>query len=163
MRGDAGGLERRAVGDSDVPVHPIEDCRMGARDRVDVRPCRRLLLSPKRVVPTTAYNPFARVRGLGTGGDPLLHLVQRFASHQVDVQFFKSAGAKMDVGIVEARHHEMATEVDHLGLRPFKLLYLFVRSHRNDLAAGDGDCLGTTMDRRRWGRRLDAVSPCSNP
>ena len=47
LRGDACGFERGAVGDGDVPIHAIENCRVAACDGVNVCARRRFLFRPR--------------------------------------------------------------------------------------------------------------------
>src|SRR4029077_10774802 len=126
---------------------------MAPRSCVDVRARGSFWFRPQRVVPATALNPFTRPGGLDSRGNALLHLVERFAANEIDVELFKSAGAKMHVSVVEAGHDEMAAEIDDLGFGAFKLLNVCIVYHAHNLAIGHSNCLHRAeiqIRRRRW-------------
>src|ERR1051326_5794046 len=103
-----------------------------------------------RVVPATANNPFSRPGSLYARRNALFHVVKRLAAHQVNIQLFKSAGAKMHVSVIEAGHHEMPAEIDDLGLGAFKFLDFIVGTCSNDVAARNGERLRSSICRELW-------------
>ena len=61
LRGDSRRLQRRRVGNRDVSIHPAENGGMIAGHRVEVLAAwAAVALSPERVVPAAADEPFAR-------------------------------------------------------------------------------------------------------
>jgi hypothetical protein len=51
------------------------------------------------------------------GGDALLHFFRRGNANERDGEFVSGGAAEMHVGIIEARHQELALEID--GFDPF--------------------------------------------
>ena len=83
------------------------------------------------MVPAAAHDPFALRGRFDPRGNALLHVIERLASHQIDVQLFKTAGAKVNMRVVEAGHNEVATQINHLRLWSYELLNFTVRADRN--------------------------------
>ena len=118
---DAGSLQRGCIRDGDVAVDPLEDCRMAVRDRIQLLAGGQHLFRPERVIPPAALQPLAGRRGLRGALDAVQHLLERFASREVDRKLEAAGLAQMRVRVVDAGHGKGATEIDELRLRPFCL------------------------------------------
>src|SRR5947209_12171508 len=114
---------------------------MIAGDRIKVAARRQSLVGPERMIPSASYQPFARCGRFGACGNALLHLVERLAADQVDIELFKTAGGEMGVRIIESGHHKAPVQVDHLRALCFQLLYFRIGANGNDLAAQHGNGL----------------------
>src|SRR5581483_3453644 len=62
------------------------------------------------------------------------HLCERLAPGEVHVEIVDAAIGEMRVRIVEARHHEVPAQVDHLGVLALQLFDFSIRSNRYDTA-----------------------------
>src|SRR5437762_6373309 len=136
LGGNPHRFERRGIGDRDMSVYAHKDRRMIPGLRINILAAGKPLIGPFRVVPALPHQPFSGSSGFRAGRYALLHLLQGFGSNQVCVEFFKSAGRKMGVSIVESRHNKVAAQINHLGLGAFELLYFLIRARSNDLARG---------------------------
>src|SRR5271157_3968919 len=132
LRRDSADFQGRGVGVGDVPVHAAERRRMAASHCVKVLTGRQLTARPQRVVPSTTHQPIAGSGGFGAGGDALLHLLQRTRAAQVNTLCLEASLFQVYVGVVEAGHHEVTAEIDHLGMRAFELADIIVRADSND-------------------------------
>ena len=108
-------LQRRSVGDGDVPVDAHEDRRMPIGHHVDVLTRGQRLARPERVVPTAAAESIRRAPP-GSPATPMRCCIsaQRHASRRGRLQLLEAAARQMHVRIVEARHHEVSAEIDDL-------------------------------------------------
>ena len=117
LRCNSSELQGCGVGHGDVFIHPDEHSGMRAGHRVYVLVGRQLSVCPQRLVPATADEPLTGRGVLDAGGDALLHLGQRVHAAQIDAQQIQSRVLEMNVSIIEARHHEVAAEIDNLRVR----------------------------------------------
>ena len=134
LRCNSSRFQRRGVGYGDVSIHPDEHCRMRAAHRVNVLAGRQLSVRPQRLVPATAHEPLAGSGSLGAGRDALLHLLERPGAAQIDAEQLQARMFQMNVGIVEARHHEVAAEIDNLRVGALQLADIVVRPHGENAA-----------------------------
>ena len=115
VAGDAGGLQRRRVGEALVPVEPVDPDGIIRRDGIDpVVPGERRA-APQRVVPVAAEDPIAGPEPGGVCLDAAHELLRGRGVAQVDRGELEPAPDEMGVAVREARRHETATGVDHLG------------------------------------------------
>src|SRR5579864_3723271 len=89
------------------------------------------------MVPAAANYPFSWGRSLDACGDALLHVVERFAAHEIDVQFFKAAGTKMHVSVIKAGHHKVSAEIDHKRVFAAMSRGFLAKPQPTDLAPGN--------------------------
>src|SRR5260221_3493532 len=104
------------------------------------------------MVPSPAYDPFARCRRFGPSRNALLHIIERLAPYQVNVQLFKTAGAKVYMGIVKTGHHKMPAQIDYLRFWSFEFLYLVVRADRDDFSIRNCQSTGSSGKMGLFGR-----------
>ncbi len=116
LPGDGRSFERCCIRHEDVTIHAGEDGRIGAAHFVEVGARGQHLLRPFGVVPAASGDPLAGRGRLHAVGDALLHLLQRLGPNEIHVQLLEAAITEVQVGVVEARHHESAAEVHHLGV-----------------------------------------------
>src|ERR1041385_6174406 len=133
-----------------MTVHAVEDCRMVVRYRVNVCLCWCFLLRPQCMVPAASNNPLAGTSGLHTSSDALLHVVERLAAHQINIQLFKAARAQMHMSVVEAGHHKVTTKIDNLGFWALEFLNFLVSAGSNDVAARNSERLCSSICRELW-------------
>ncbi len=138
--GDAGSLKRGSIRDGDMAVDPFEDCGVTVRDSIQLLAGREDFLRPERVIPSAALQPLAGRRCLRGALDAVDHLVERFASREVDGKLDTAGVAQMGVRIVDAGHGKGAAEIDELRLRPFRLQQRRICTCRGDdsIAYRDG-------------------------
>ncbi len=118
--GDARELQRARVRHGDVPVHAHEHRRVVARNSVDVLPRREFLAGPLGVVPAAPLNPLTQGRGRCLHRNTMFHLVERFYTDQIDIQFFEAAASQVQMRVVKSGHDEVPTKIDDLRVLPFQ-------------------------------------------
>src|SRR5262249_38755977 len=94
---------------------------MALGDRVEILSRGELLRVPKCVVPSAALDPFAGGSMLHALGDPLLHLVQRAHTDQINFELRHPSAAQVQMSVVETRHYKVSAEIDDVGLRTLPL------------------------------------------
>ncbi len=82
-------------------------------------------------------------------GDALLHLGQRLHADEVDLQRLPSAISEMEMRVVEARHNEVPTQIDHLRVIALQLADVVVGSDSHDAAIAH--CHRLRASRSRFG------------
>src|SRR5258708_31554860 len=89
-----------------------EDHGMLGRNGIELLAIREPLFRPGGVVPPTSGNPFPRFVMRDSVGNALLHFFGGRHSYQRDGKSFRGRAPQMDVGIIEAGHHKLASEID---------------------------------------------------
>ncbi len=129
---DASRVKRRGVHDGDVAIDALEERRMSVRHGVELLPRGQRLLRPQCVVPAAALQPLAGGCGLCGALDAIEHLLQRFASREIDGELDAAGVAQMGMRIVDAGHGKGAAEIDEPRLRPFRLQQRLICTGRGD-------------------------------
>jgi hypothetical protein len=107
---------------------------MRAGHRVNVLAARQLSVRPQRLVPAAAHEPLAGSGSLGAGRDVLLHPLKRPGAAQIDAEQFQPRMFQMNVGIVEARHHKVAAEINNVRAGALQPADLVVRANGKNAA-----------------------------
>ncbi len=150
---DASGFECGGVGHSDVAVDAFEECRVSARDGVEILSRGQSFCGPLGVVPAAAEDPCMRiVESLRVGGDARLHLGERRDAVEVGCKALQAGVGDVRVGVVEAGHREGAVEVDLLRFGRGALQDFVAGAGEYDAVTGDADGLhslrcGVVLDR----------------
>ena len=133
--GDAGHLQRAAVGVAQVPGYVGDVHRIVGRGGVHVLPGDVPHVLDERVVETATRYPLAPARLLG-GLAELLHdvgdgAVRRSAAvHHLQVKVRRHH--RVDVGLDEPRHNRLAIHIEHGHRIDGHAHRLFVRAHSHD-------------------------------
>src|SRR6185437_14242117 len=98
---------------------------------------------PFSFIPTAAKYPFPR-RSIGNSRlKALTEFGERLYSRHIYGEFLESGFGKVQMSIVEARHHKATTQINHLCLHTFESEYFFILADRLNAVSADGDRLGT--------------------
>src|ERR1017187_7084848 len=121
-----------------MAVQPVDKDRMARGDYIDRLPRGQARGRPVLMVPAAARNPAAgRLLG-GELRDAPPELVLGFRAAQLHAGPILAATEEMYVRIVEARQHQLAAQIDHLGASSNPLADLAVRPYRDDAASQAG-------------------------
>ena len=107
-------LEGGGVGDGDVTVYAGEERGMAAGYGIEIGAGGQRGAGPQGVVPAAAGEPGAGRGSLRGCADAGLGVSERAGAGEVDREADVAGLAEVNVGIVEAGHHEGAMEVDDL-------------------------------------------------
>src|SRR5215208_1347994 len=112
---------------------------MSGGDGVEVLTRGENFVGPLGLIPAATKYPFAGLRGLRLLGDARFHFFKRLGSGEFDLQLSDAAGCKVQVGIVESGHNELAAEVDDLGVLAGEFLHVSVGADGGNVAFADGE------------------------
>ena len=105
---DTGLFEREGIGHPRVAVHASEEHRMATGDRVQVPTRRHAILSPQRMVPATARDPFSGSIVAHAVANTPLEFGYRAGGFHLDAQHSPACAAQVGAGVVETGHDEPA-------------------------------------------------------
>src|SRR5207244_12271244 len=99
-------------------------------------------VGPEGVVPTATGDPLAVFMFGDSGGDAFLQFLDGGCAVEADGKHVRAGAAQMHVGVIEARHDEVAAKLNALRafLAPTAVEHDFEAADACDLAFADSHC-----------------------